>query len=185
MPDVETRRRLAVAVCPETDHILGPSTAAVTVVEYGDYECVYCGAAHCVIKHLQRQMGADLRFVFRNFPVSPRHHPHAQQAAEAAEAAAAQGHFWEMHDQLFEHQDQLDLQHLRVYARAIGLDLKQFESDVVNRSYEQKVKDDFWGGVRSRVRGTPIFFINGVRYDGPQDLNSMLEAVRTADARAA
>jgi DSBA-like thioredoxin domain len=77
------------------------------------------------------------------------------------------------------------LQHLRVYARAIGLDLKQFESDVINRSYEQKVKDDFWGGVRSRVRGTPTFFINGVRYDGPQDLNSMLEAVRTAAARAA
>ena len=184
MPDVETRRRLVVAVSPETDDILGLAVAAVTLVEYGDYECPYCGAAHCVIKQIQRQMGAELRFVFRNFPGSSSVHPHAQQAAEAAEAAAAQGHFWEMHDQLFEHQDQLDLQQSRIYARAIGLDVKQFESDVVNHVYEQKVQDDFWGGVRSRVDGTPTFFINGVRYDGPHDLNSMLEALRTADARA-
>ena len=183
-PDVETRRRLVVAVSPETDDILGPAVAAVTLVEYGDYECPYGGAAHCVIKQIQRQMGAELRFVFRNFSGSSSVHPHAQQAAEAAEAAAAQGHFWEMHDQLFEHQDQLDLQQLRIYARAIGLDVKQFEADVVNHVYEQKVQDDFWGGVRSRVDGTPTFFINGVRYDGPHDLNSMLEALRTAGARA-
>src|SRR5919199_5615233 len=106
----------------ERDHIQGPSTAPVTLVEYGDYECPYCGAAHPIVKEVQRRLGDRLRFVFRHFPLT-NVHPHAQHAAEAAEAAGAQGKFWAMHDTLFEHQRALDDAHLEEHAAALGLDV--------------------------------------------------------------
>ena len=112
---------LAVAVDDDRDHIQGPAEAAVTLVEYGDYECPYCGAAYPIVKDLQARMGDKLRFVFRNFPISTSH-PHAEQAAEAAEAGAAQGRFWEMHDTLFEHQEALEDDDLLLYAVEIGID---------------------------------------------------------------
>jgi protein-disulfide isomerase len=174
---------LTVPVSPENDHVQGGEDAPLTLVEYGDYECPYCGAAYPVIKEIQKQMVDDLRFIFRNFPITTSH-PHAEQAAEAAEAASAQSHFWEMHDQLFEHQDQLRLEHLRAYARTLHLDLKQFDYELADNVHAQKVRDDFMGGVRSGVNGTPTFFINGVRYDGRHDVNSLLAALRTAAAQA-
>jgi protein-disulfide isomerase len=152
-------------------------------VEYGDYECPYCGAAYPLIKEIQAQLGEQLRFVFRNFPITSSH-AHAEQAAEAAEAASAQRRFWEMHDTLFENQRQLRLEHLRAYARALGLDLEQFDYALADNVYTQRVRDDFMSGVRSGVNGTPTFFINGERYDGAHDLDSLLAALRSATKAA-
>jgi protein-disulfide isomerase len=147
------------------DHIAGPDDAPVTLVEYGDYECPYCGMAHPIVKRAQREMGDQLRFVFRNFPLAEMH-PHARLAAQAAEAAGAQGRFWEMHDMLFEHQDALEPQDLIGYAESAGLDVPRFERDLEAGTYAKKVRDDFRSGVRSGVNGTPTFFVNGDRYDG-------------------
>jgi len=147
------------------DHIAGPDDAPVTLVEYGDYECPYCGMASPVVKAAQRELGGQLRFVFRNFPLAEAH-PHARMAAQAAEAAAAQGRFWEMHDMLFEHQDALEAQDLVGYAKSIGLDVQQFTRELKAGTYEKRVRDDFRSGVRSGVNGTPTFFVNGARYDG-------------------
>ena len=139
----------------------------------------YCGAAYPVIKEIQAQMGDGLRFVFRNFPITSSH-PHAEKAAEAAEAAATQGHFWEMHDHLYEHQQQLRGEHLHAHAQVLRLDLKRFDQDLADNVYAPRVREDFVSGVRSGVNGTPTFFINGVRYDGSHDLDSLLAAVRSA-----
>ena len=139
----------------------------------------YCGAAYPVLKEIQAQMGDGPRFVFRNFPITTSH-PHAEKAAEAAEAAATQGHFWEMHDQLYEHQQQLTGEHLHAYAQALGLDLRRFDQDLADNVHSPRVREDFMSGVRSGVNGTPTFFINGVRYDGSHDLDSLLAAVRSA-----
>ncbi len=171
--------QLTVPVAADRDHIQGPDGAPVTLVEYGDYECPYCGAAYPVLKEIQAQMGDGLRFVFRNFPITSSH-PRAEKAAEAAEAAATQGHFWEMHGQLYEHQQQLTGEHLHAYAQALGLDLKRFDQDLADNVFAPRVREDFMSGVRSGVNGTPTFFINGVRYDGSHDLNSLLAAVRSA-----
>jgi len=173
------RGQLTLPVDADHDHIQGPADAPVTLLEYGDYECPYCGAAYPIIKAIQAELGEQLRFVYRNFPITSSH-PHAAQAAEAAEAAAAQGHFWEMHDQLFEHQRELRLEHLRAYARAIGLDLKRFDYELADNVYTEKVRDEFMGGVRSGVNGTPTYFINGVRYDGSHDMQALLTALRSA-----
>jgi protein-disulfide isomerase len=159
------------------DHVIGPETAKVTVVEYGDYECPYCGAAHPVTKALQQALGDDLRFAYRHFPLS-QIHPHSYQAAEAAEAAGAQDRFWEMHDMLFENQRRLSAQDLLAYAGALGLELESFAADLAEHRHAPKIREDFLSGVRSGVNGTPTFFINGVRHDGGYDLASMLEAVR-------
>ena len=147
------------------DHAAGPDDAPVTLVEYGDYECPYCGMAHPIVKRAQRELGNQLRFVFRNFPLAESH-PHARLAAQAAEAAAAQGRFWEMHDMLFEHQDALEAEDLVSYAKSLGLDTAQFTRDLEAGTYAKRVRDDFRNGVRSGVNGTPTFFINGNRYDG-------------------
>ena len=147
------------------DHIAGPDDAPVTLVEYGDYECPYCGMASPIVKAAQRDLGGQLRFVFRNFPLAEAH-PHARMGAQAAEAAAAQGRFWEMHDTLFEHQDALEAQDLVGYAKSIGLDVQQFTRELKAGTYEKTVRDDFRSGVRSGVNGTPTFFVNGARYDG-------------------
>jgi protein-disulfide isomerase len=161
----------------ERDHVVGPETAPVTVVEYGDYECPYCGAAYPVTKALQQALGENLRFAYRHFPLS-QIHPHSYQAAEAAEAAGAQGRFWEMHDMLFENQRRLGTQDLLAYAGALGLELERVAEDLAEHRHAPKIRDDFLSGVRSGVNGTPTFFINGVRYDGGYDLASMLEAVQ-------
>ena len=128
---------------------------------------------------IQAQMGDGLRFVFRNFPITSSH-PHAEKAAEAAEAASAQGRFWEMHDHLYEHQQQLTGEHLHAHAQVLGLDLKRFDQDLADNVYAPRVREDLMSGVRSGVNGTPTFFINGVRYDGSHDLDSLLAAVRSA-----
>jgi protein-disulfide isomerase len=158
------------------DHIQGPADAPTTLVEYGDYECSHCGAAYPIIKAVQRRMGKRLRFVFRNFPLNEAH-PHAEAAAETAEAAGAQGKFWEMHDTLFENQEALELDALASYATKLGLDVKRFERELEKRMYLPHVKEDFAGGVRSGVNGTPSFFINGVRFDGAWDEAGLLEAL--------
>jgi protein-disulfide isomerase len=167
---------LSLDVSPR-DHVQGPAGAPVTLLEYGDYQCPYCGAAHPVVKALQRHLGDNLRFAFRHFPLSTIHE-YAEQAAESAEAAGAQGKFWEMHDTLFENQPALDYESLLGYAEELGLDLERFATELENEVYAPRVKEDFISGVRSGVNGTPTFFINGVRHEGSFDFESMLEAIQ-------
>ena len=172
--------RLTVPVS-ERDHIRGPAQALVTVVEYGDYECPYCGAAYPVVEELRRQFANRLQFVFRHFPLA-QSHPHAQEAAEAAEAASAQDRFWEMHDTLYTHQRALDETHLIRYATALGLDPTAFCEALSDHSFEERVRHDFMSGVRSGVNGTPSFFVEGVRYDGPYDFESLSAAIEEVAA---
>lgn len=160
----------------DRDHILGQEDAPVTLVEYGDLECPYCRQVNPVIRELRRRMGGRLRYVFRQFPISSSH-PHAQMAAEAAEAAGAQGKYWEMHDYLLEHQLALEEVNLLEYAAELELDVERFERDLKEHTYADKVREDFKSGVRSGVNGTPTFFINGSRYDGPWDVESLIEAI--------
>jgi protein-disulfide isomerase len=170
------RPRLSTPIGPE-DHTIGPPTARVTLVEYGDYECPFCGQAHPVVKRLRGLLEDDLLFAFRHFPLS-QIHPHALDAAIAAEAAGAQGRFWEMHDLLFTHQAGLAPRDLLVLARTIDLDLERFAEDLTQRTFAPKVRRDFLTGVRSGVNGTPTFFINGVRHNGGWDLESLLDGIR-------
>ena len=163
----------------ERDHIRGPVDAPITLVEYGDYECPYCGTAYPVVKELRRRLGSRLRVVFRNFPC-PDAHPHAQQAAEAAEAAGAQGKFWEMHDTLFEHFSELEEADLARYAAGLGLDVQRFERDLAEHVYAPRVQEDVRGGLRSGVNRTPTFFINGVRHGGFFSLDGLLQAIEAA-----
>jgi protein-disulfide isomerase len=163
----------------ERDHRQGPLTAPATLVEYGDYECPYCGMAHPITKELKRRLGDQLCFVYRHFPLA-QVHPHAELAAEAAEAAGAQGKFWQMHDTLFEHQHALDEVHLVRYAAALQLDTGKFRLELAQHLYADRVGEDFMSGVRSGVNGTPTFFINGLRYDGPYDLETILAAIEEA-----
>ncbi|MEP7353139.1 MAG: thioredoxin domain-containing protein [Acidobacteriota bacterium] len=165
----------------EHDHIEGSADAPVTLVEYGDYECPHCGAAHPVVQELLRRAGNRVRFVFRNFPLAEIH-PHAQLAAEAAEAAGAQGQFWKMHDTLLTHQNALGSVHLKQYAGHLGIDVDQFTEALTAHSFQHRVREDFMSGVRSGVNGTPSFFINGARYDGPAVLEMMLSAIEEAAA---
>jgi protein-disulfide isomerase len=167
---------LTVAVSDERDHIRGPRTAPVTLVEYGDFECPHCGQAHVVLAELQGEMGDQFRLVFRHFPLT-QVHPHAERAAEAAEAADAQGRFWEMYDALFENQEALDDESLLSYAQDLDLDMVAFERDVVGGVYTPRVREDFMSGVRSGVNGTPTFFINGQRHNGAWDVESLGAAI--------
>ena len=162
----------------------GLAPAPVTLVQYGDYECPYCGAAYPIVKEIQQRLGDRLRFVFRNFPITTAH-PHAELAAEAAEAAGAQGKFWEMHDALFEHQRALDDGHLEGYAGAVGLDVERFDREMEDRVYAGRVREDFMSGVRSGVNGTPTFFINGRRHDDSYDLETLLAAIEAAASGSA
>ncbi len=146
------------------DHVAGSDEAPVTLVEYGDYECPYCGMAYPIVKRAQQELGTQLRFAFRNFPLAESH-PHARLAAQAAEAAGAQAKFWEMHDRLFEHQEALEGEDLVGYAQLLGLDTAKFARDLEVGTYTKRVRDDFRNGVRSGVNGTPTFFVNGNRYD--------------------
>jgi protein-disulfide isomerase len=166
------------------DHIQGPHDAPVTLVEYGDYECPYCGMAYPIVKSLQRALGNKLRFAFRNFPLSDSH-PHAEQAAEAAEAAGAQGKFWEMHDVLYENQERLETEDLMSYGDELGLDTNQVAQALEDGAYKARVREDFRGGVRSGVNGTPTFFINGSRYDGGwNDPDQFLRELRAVADKA-
>jgi protein-disulfide isomerase len=158
------------------DHAQGSADAAVTLVEYGDYQCPHCGAAHPVVKALERHFGRRLRFVFRNFPLTQAH-PRAEPAAEAAEAAATVGKFWEMHDAIFEHQEALADRDLVRYGTALGVDPEVISSALADHTFASRIKEDFMSGVRSGVNGTPSFFINGEKYDGAYDLASMTEAI--------
>jgi protein-disulfide isomerase len=176
MSSTQWAPQLTLPVSDDRDHIQGPADAPVTLLEYGDYECPFCGAAYPIIKEVQSRMGDRLRFVFRNFPISTSH-PHAEQAAEAAEAAAAQGRFWEMHDLLYEHQKHLDEADLHRYAEQLGLDVGSFDEDSAAHVHAERVREDFMSGVRSGVNGTPTFYINGARHDGGYDLESLLAAL--------
>ncbi len=178
-----TRRDAAALTQPvgKRDHIQGPTDAAVTLVEYGDYECPHCGRAYPIVKAILRQMGPRLRFVYRNFPLRESH-PHAEQAAEAAEAAGAQGKFWEMHDRLFERQFALEGEHLIEYAGDLGLDVARFRKELGSGVYAPRVREDFRSGVTSGVNGTPTFFINGVRHDDSWELEPLLAALEEATA---
>jgi protein-disulfide isomerase len=174
--------RLVVPV-GESDHVLGPETAVVTLLEYGDYQCPYCGQAYPIIKELLDRVGRQVRFVFRNFPLSTIH-PHAESAAEAAEAAGAQGQFWAMHALLYQNQEALDGEDLVRYASALGLDESSFVRELTRHVHAARIREDFMGGVRSGVNGTPTFFINEGRHDGPFSLDSLLGAVEVEIAAA-
>jgi protein-disulfide isomerase len=168
---------LAVPVDPERDHVRGKEDAAVTLLEYGDYECPYCGRAEAAIRELLAAFENDLRYVSRYLPLTDVH-PHAQLAAEAAEAAAAQGAFWPMHDLLISHQDALELPDLRRYAAELGLDLERFWSDLRARVHAPRVAEDVDSADASRVTGTPSFFVNGRHHDGAYDIETLSRLVR-------
>jgi protein-disulfide isomerase len=173
---------LAEDVDPERDHIRGSDAATVTLVEYGDYECPYCGQAEVVIRELLGSFGDDLRYVWRHLPLNDVH-PHAELAAEAAEAAAAQGAFWDMHDRLLQHQDELSPRDLQRYAEEIGLDIDRFWDDLRRHEHAARVSDDVATADASGVVGTPSFFINGRRYQGAYDVDTLSRAVRGASWR--
>jgi protein-disulfide isomerase len=174
---------LAEDVDPERDHIRGNPDAPVTLVEYGDFECPYCGAAEPIIRELLAGVGSDLRFVYRHLPLSDVH-PNAQLAAEASEAAAAQGAFWEMHDELFAHQDELAPPDLVDRAARLGLDVERFEHDLRHHRHAPRVAEDVASADASGVSGTPTFFINGRRHQGVYDVDTLTRAVKAAASRA-
>ena len=163
----------------ERDHISGPENAPVTLVEYGDYECPYCGLANPIVDEIRRELGDGLRFVFRNFPLSEMH-PHAEHAAEIAEAAGAHNKFWEMHDLLYAHQNALDDRHLAEYATSLGVAASEVKRALAQHAYSDRVREDFMSGVRSGVNGTPTFFINGARHDGSYERDTLLAAIAAA-----
>jgi protein-disulfide isomerase len=169
---------LADPVDGDRDHIRGPADADVTLVEYGDLECPYCGQAEPIIRALLADFG-DLRYVWRHLPLNDVH-PRAQLAAEASEAAAAQGAFWPMHDLLLDHQDQLAPEDLMRYAEQLGLDLKAFADDLASHRWSERVVADVESADVSGVAGTPSFFVNGQRQVGAYDLATLSRAVRTA-----
>jgi Na+/H+ antiporter NhaA len=175
---------LATDVDPARDHIRGAPDASVTLVEYGDYECSYCGRAEVIIRELLNTFGDDLRYVWRHLPLNDVH-VHTQMAAEAAEAAAAQGHFWDMHEMLLTHQGALEPADLDDYARELGLDTERFWDDLRSRRYAERVSEDVESADAGGVAGTPSFFINGRRHEGAYDVTILSAEVRAAERRAA
>jgi protein-disulfide isomerase len=174
---------LAEDVDPHRDHVRGGHHAPVTLVEYGDYECPYCGQAEPVVRELLRSFGDDLRYVWRHLPLNDVH-PHAQIAAEAAEAAGSQEAFWEMHDMLIGHQEQLTPADLERYAEELGLDARRFWAELRQERYAARVAEDVASADASGVAGTPSFFINGKRQHGAYDIATLSSAVRAARERA-
>jgi protein-disulfide isomerase len=162
----------------ERDHIRGPADAPITLVEYGDYECLSCGSADPFLRGLRRRLGDRLRVVFRNFP-RVEIHPHAQHAAEAAEAAGARGRFWEMHDHLFEHRHALGDADLVRYAGELGLDVERFARELHEHVHAARVREDVLGGLRSGVDRAPTFFVNGVRQGGAFSVPALMDALET------
>jgi protein-disulfide isomerase len=166
---------LKVPVGP-ADHTLGDESALVTLVEYGDYQCPHCAHAHPIVSRLKKHFGKQLRFVFRNFPLT-QVHEYAEVAAEAAEFAGAAGYFWEMHDGIFENQNRLGAHLLKELATKIGLSSEKLEAALESHEYLDRIKADFMGGVRSGVNGTPTFFINNKRYENAPEFDAMVEAI--------
>lgn len=164
---------------PGRDHIQGRHDAPITLLEYGDFECPACGASYPIVKAIKNEIGEDLCFAFRHFPLA-NVHPHAQRAAEAAEAAGVQGKFWPMHDRLFEEQEALEIEDLTHHAEALHLDLTRFVRELLASTHRERVREDFRRGVRAGVNGTPTFFINGTRYDGLRGLDPLLAALNEA-----
>ena len=167
--------RLSSAVTAH-DHAQGAEMAAVTLVEYGDYECPHCRAAHTIISQLQQRFGSDLRFIFRHFPLT-QIHQHAQRAAEATEAAGAQGRFWEMHNLLFTSQIILNDSHIVSCADDLGLNVMRFLRDMTEHAHAGRVREDLASGLASGVSGTPTFFINGVLHDAAWQLDILQNAI--------
>src|SRR5436305_8557512 len=163
----------------ERDHRQGPATAAVTLVQYGDYECPYTRLSTTIVRAIQQQLGDKLRFVFRNFPLTEIH-PHALHAALAAETAAMQGKFWQMHDSIFHHQHTLENADLEQFAEAVGLDLQQYGRTLAEQRSLTRIEEDVEGGERSGVQGTPTFFINGALYCGSWEHDALLAALQAA-----
>jgi len=167
----------------ERDHIQGPQTAPVTLVEYGDYECPYCAQAYMITKEVQERLGSKLRFVFRNFPVT-KLRPNSYQVALAAETAAAQKMFWDMYDYLFKHGQVNTDDNLMLAAESLGLDIGKFNGEYRERTHSRHLDEDIESGKSSGVTATPTFFINGDRYDGPWDLDNLLSALDEASVFA-
>ena len=163
------------------DHTQGPEDAPLVLVEYGDYECSFCKRADLIIKEIQKALGDDLRYVYRNYPLVLRH-PHAMDAARAAESAALQDRFWEMHSMLFRNQENLEHEDLVQYAKNVGLDGVRFTRDLESVKVEEKIALDLDSGARSGVEGAPTFFINGFRYDGDWSYESLLTVLMNVRA---
>jgi formate-nitrite transporter family protein len=165
----------------ERDHASGSATAPVTLLEYGNFECIHCGRAYPVIKQVRKLLGDNLRFVFRHFP-TVQTHPHSLRAAEASEAAASQQKFWQMHDELFTHQTALEDDHLSRYARRAGLNLERFNHDMTEHSFLQQIEAEYQRSLfDEHVTGTPTIYLNEIRYTGATDLEGLLHAIRQAD----
>jgi protein-disulfide isomerase len=160
----------------QEDHIQGDENAPLTLVEYGDYECPYCGLAYPIVKRIQKHFGKHLRFVFRNFPLVESH-PHAGMAALTAEFAATHNKFWEMHDLLYENQNALTIPDLLNYAKLLDLSAADLQIAIENETFADKIKADFLGGVRSGVNGTPSFYINGNRHNGSFGYEDLIVAL--------
>jgi protein-disulfide isomerase len=171
--------RLNVPVDPQRDHIKGPYGAPLSLVEYGDFQCPACGQAFYELREVRRRMPDEVQFVFRHFPLS-QVHPQAVSAAEASEAAGAQGRFWQMHDMLFENQSYLEQPYLLRYARVLGLDVYAVEEALDTHVFVPRIREDFFGGVRSGANATPTIFINGRRHDGAWDAGSLISALEHA-----
>jgi protein-disulfide isomerase len=171
---------MATLIVPVTsnDHIQGNFDAPITLVEYGDYQCPYCAWAYTVVKKLQNHFGEKMRFVFRNFPMTEIH-PFAEPAAEAAEFASAHGHFWEMHDLIYENQEDLSIPLLIELAKKLKLPFESLNSIIKNKTYESQIHNDFLGGVRSGVNGTPTFYINNQRYNGQFVFADVINAIES------
>ena len=165
----------------ERDHTSGSATAPVTLLEYGNFECIDCGRVYPIIKQVRKLLGDNLRFVFRHFP-TVHTHPHSLRAAEAAESAAAQQKFWQMHDELFTHQTALEDRDLSHYARRVGLNLERFTHDMTEHLFLQQIESDYQLSLfDEHVTGTPTLYLNDVRYTGPTDLDSLLRAIKLSD----
>ncbi|MCU1287252.1 MAG: putative Membrane protein [Acidobacteriales bacterium] len=158
------------------DHILGDEDAPITLLEYGDYECPHCGAAHPVVKALLQRYPDDVRYIFRHFPLT-QIHPHAEAAAETAEFADSYDRFWEMHNLIFENQDRLSIPFLFSAAESLGLSVERLQQALRSGEFSRRVRQDFLSGVRSGVNGTPSFFINGERHNGSYAFTDLSEAI--------
>ena len=169
---------LKVPVSPH-DHVQGPPNASLTLVQYADYECPYCGMAYPIVKQVQRHFGAKLRFAFRNFPL-PEVHPHAVSAAQVAEFAAVHAKFWQMHDLLYENQADLGLELYLALAKKLELPVAAMQNALEQGSYVQRIETDALGGERSGVNGTPTFFINGQRHDASYEYDVLVTALSKA-----
>src|SRR6266850_3692525 len=165
----------------ERDHTSGSATAPVTLLEYGNFECIYCGRVYPIIKQVQNLLGDNLRFVYRHFP-TVQTHPHSLRAAEAGEAAATQQKFWQMHDELFSHQAALEDRDLSRYAKRIGLNLERFNHDMSEHSFLQQIEADYHRSLfDEHITGTPTLYLNDVRYTGATDFEDLLHAIKQSD----